>query len=145
MPRARKVCYEPTELFGAARQDSARDQELRRPGSDCGSCSGASRTPPNLCCYWVRGEFNKPLAPSSVHVCCGLTPTRRVCALPRSGLGTAERLGYLGGTAMSFLRLSAVVFPTGLPLIQGLGDIDNRLNVVTPAQFAALSSVLPIV
>ncbi|HLM98650.1 MAG TPA: hypothetical protein VK335_05175 [Bryobacteraceae bacterium] len=46
---------------------------------------------------------------------------------------------------MSFLRLSAVVFPTGLPLIQGLGDIDNRLNVVTPAQFAALSSVLPIV
>ncbi len=57
----------------------------------------------------------------------------------------AEQLGYLGGKAMSFLRLSAVVLPTGLPPIQGLADIDNRLNVATPAQFAALSGVLPIV
>jgi hypothetical protein len=57
----------------------------------------------------------------------------------------AEQLGYLGGTAMSFLRLSAIVFPIGLPAIQVLADIDNRLNVATPAQFAALSSMLAIV
>ena len=73
--------------------------------------------------------------------------TRLLCTDPDvPGLrAAAERLGYLGGTAMSFLRLSAIVFPTGLPAVQGLADIDNRLNVATPAQFAALSGMLPIV
>lgn len=62
------------------------------------------------------------------------------------GLRTAaERMGYEGGSAMSFLRLQAVVFPGGQPSVQGLGSIDNRLNVATAAQVATLSALLPIV
>jgi hypothetical protein len=57
----------------------------------------------------------------------------------------AELLGYDSGTAMSFLRLEALVFPAGQPQVQGLGGIDNRLNVATAAQVAALSALLPIV
>jgi hypothetical protein len=56
----------------------------------------------------------------------------------------AVQLGYPGGLAMSFLRLRAVVFPTGFPPVQGLTDIDNRLNVAATAQHVALSGVLPI-
>jgi hypothetical protein len=56
----------------------------------------------------------------------------------------AEVLGYEGGSSMSFLRLRAVVFPDGQPPVPGLADIDNRLNVATAAQVAALSRSLPI-
>lgn len=56
----------------------------------------------------------------------------------------AEQLGYEGGTAMSFLRLVSVVFPTGQPLIQGLTGIDNRLNKATAPQLAVLLAELPI-
>ena len=59
-------------------------------------------------------------------------------------LAAAEQLGYKGGKSTSFLRLDAVVFPTGLPLVQGLADIDNRLNVATPTHFGALSRVVSI-
>ena len=84
----------------------------------------------------------------------------RIAQAPRSLFGTillwtnpdapglraaAELLGYKGGNAMSFLRLQAVVFPAGQPSVQGLGGIDNRLNVATAAQVTALSALLPIV
>ncbi len=57
----------------------------------------------------------------------------------------AEQLGYEGGTAMSFLRLTDVVLPNGQPSIQGLGGIDNRLNIASAAQIAVLTAALPIV
>ena len=56
----------------------------------------------------------------------------------------AEHLGYGGGLAMSFLRLTDIVFPNSQPPIQGLAGIDNRLNVATVAQVAVLAAALPI-
>ncbi len=48
----------------------------------------------------------------------------------------AERLGYTGGPAMSFLRLAAPWLADGaaLPEIEALADIANRLNIATEAQ-----------
>jgi hypothetical protein len=57
----------------------------------------------------------------------------------------AELLGYEGGAAMSFLRLTDVVLPNGQPLIHGLSGIDTRLNVASPAQVAVVMAALPIV
>jgi hypothetical protein len=57
----------------------------------------------------------------------------------------AERVGYKGGTSMSFLRLTDGVLPKGQPPVQGLAGIDNRLNVAPAAQVAVLMPVLPIV
>jgi hypothetical protein len=57
----------------------------------------------------------------------------------------AKQLGYKGGTAMTFLRLTDVVFPNGQPPMQGLAGIDTRLNIATAAQVAALQAMLAIV
>jgi hypothetical protein len=57
----------------------------------------------------------------------------------------AERLGYEGGTAMTFLRLTNVIFPDGQPPISGLGGMDTRLNVATAAQVAVLDAALLVV
>ena len=56
----------------------------------------------------------------------------------------AMQLGYVGPTSMSFLRLSITTFPEGQPVIDGVRDIDSRLNIATSAQVAALVSALPV-
>lgn len=62
------------------------------------------------------------------------------------GLRTAASLlGYGGGNGMSFLCLGGVALPTARRPLQNLVGINNRLNVATAAQIAALIRLLPIV
>jgi hypothetical protein len=56
----------------------------------------------------------------------------------------AEQLGYTGGRAMTFIRLTDIILPDGQPQINNLGQINSRLNVATNAQVEILMAILPI-
>lgn len=55
----------------------------------------------------------------------------------------AVALGYPGPTNMTFLHLTGIVVPQGLPLVN-IGPISSGLNVATPLQAQVLSQILPI-
>jgi hypothetical protein len=137
MRLAPKACYTLAVRFGAARLGYGRSQERPIRGIVCG-WFGTSPRPFKRCCSWAAVELSK--APRT------LFGTNLLWTNPdEPGLReAAEVLGYEGGSSMSFLRLRAVVFPDGQPPVPGLADIDNRLNVATAAQVAALSRSLPI-
>ena len=59
--------------------------------------------------------------------------------IPGGVRAEAMRLGYGGGSSMSFLRLQNMAFPAaGHPVIAGLGQIPNALSEASNAQRTVL-------